>query len=400
MSKSISHRPAMVFSGAGHFYMHFCCAMFFTIVLALEVEWDTPFYELNELWTLGAALVGLAALPAGRLGDKWSARGMMAIFFIGLGLSVIACGFISEPSLLIIALAAVGLFSAIYHPIGIPWLIANSAENTGKALAINGVFGGFGPAAAALVTGFLVDYAGWRWAFWVPGVVIFATGIAMLIYIKLGLIVATGLAKKDSPKQEKRDAVRVFSILLFTMAMSGLIYHSTQSAMPKFFMISLDDYVDGSITRAGILVSIIYGLSALAQILGGYYADKYSLKSVYVIGWFFQIAFLICVASFTGYSVFIAVLLVASISTGILPAENMLLYKYSPEKHKGLAFGMKFVLSFGVAPISLLLISFIQERTGEFYWLFMGLAIVAVFVAIVASLLPKENKQLSANPAE
>ena len=104
-------------------------------------------------------------------------------------------------------------------------------------------------------------------------------------------------------------------------------------------------------------------------------------------GWFFQIAFLVTVANFTGYSVFIAVLFMASVSTGILPAENMLLYKYSPEKHKGLAFGIKFVLSFGAAPLSLHLISFIQEQTGGFYWLFAGLGALAAFVAVIALML-------------
>ena len=97
-------------------------------------------------------------------------------------------------------------------------------------------------------------------------------------------------------------------------------------------------------------------------------------------------------ANITGYSVFIFVLFVASISTGILPAENMLIYKYSPANHKGLAFGLKFVLSFGVAPLSLHLISFIQQQTGKFYWLFMALAITAAVIAIITIFLPKENK--------
>ncbi len=390
--KSFLKTPSLVFSGLGHFYMHFACAMFFTIVLALETEWNMAFYQLNELWTLGAALVGLAAIPAGRLGDKWSARGMMAIFFIGLGLSVIACGFADGANIIIIALAAVGLFSAIYHPIGIPWLIANSRNDTGKILALNGVFGGFGPAAAALVTGFIIDILGWRWAFYLPGILITFTGILMLFYIKSGRIPASGLAKNDAPKQKTGDSVRVFAILIFAMTISGLIYHSTQAILPKFFTINLSDYVDGSVKRAGILVSIVYFISALTQILGGYFADKYSLKYVYVIGWFFQIIFLAILANITGYSVFIFVLFVASISTGILPAENMLIYKYSPANHKGLAFGLKFVLSFGVAPLSLHLISFIQQQTGKFYWLFMALAITAAVIAIITILLPKENK--------
>jgi len=396
MHKPASHMPALVFSGMGHLYMHYACAMFFTVVLALEVEWNTPFYELNELWTIGAALVGLVALPAGRLGDKWSARGMMAIFFIGLGLSLVACGFAEKPSVLVIALAGVGLFSAIYHP----WLIANSTENTGKALALNGAFGGLGPAAAALVTAFIVDVVGWRWAFWVPGAVVIATGVAILGYIKAGHIPSTDLGKSDATSPNRRDTVKVFIVLLFAMTMGGLVYHSMQSVLPKFFVLKLDGFVDGSIQRAGFLVGVIYTVSAFAQFIGGHMADRYSTKMVYLVGWLTQVVFLAAIVNFAGYGIFAATLVAAAVSAGILPAENMLLYKYSPASHKGLAFGVKFVLSFGVAPLSLHLISYVQELTGDFYWLFMGFSALSAIVFIVAFALPSDKHDDVIAPAE
>ena len=67
-------------------------AFYFVIVLALEKDWQMPYHELLELWTLGALLVGVAALPAGWLGDKWSPSGMMVVFFIGMGACSMAAG--------------------------------------------------------------------------------------------------------------------------------------------------------------------------------------------------------------------------------------------------------------------------------------------------------------------
>ena len=111
-----------------------------TVVIALEAAFDRPFGELLSLSFVGFVLYGVAALPAGWLGDRWSAPGMLAVFFIGTGAAGIAAGFASGPFGIAIALGAIGLFSSIYHPVGTAWVVAN-ARARGKALGINGVFG-------------------------------------------------------------------------------------------------------------------------------------------------------------------------------------------------------------------------------------------------------------------
>jgi MFS family permease len=103
--------------------MHLFTAFYFVIVLALEADWNLPYHELIELWTLGALLVGLGALPAGWLGDRWSAGGMMVVYFLGLGLSGILCGLLDGPVAMMVGLASIGLFASIYHPVGIAWLV-------------------------------------------------------------------------------------------------------------------------------------------------------------------------------------------------------------------------------------------------------------------------------------
>ncbi|HSR71388.1 MAG TPA: MFS transporter, partial [Kiloniellales bacterium] len=169
-----SGRLALVFSCLGHAYMHLFTAFYFVIVLALERDWSLPYHELIALWTLGSLMVGLAALPAGWLADRWSAVGMMVVFFVGLGLSGIVCGLVDGPTALFLGLTSIGVFSAIYHPVGIAWLVRNATAR-GKALGINGIFGSLGIASAGLVAGALIDLFGWRAAFILPGLVSLAT---------------------------------------------------------------------------------------------------------------------------------------------------------------------------------------------------------------------------------
>ena len=158
---------AMFFSGVGHSFDHLLMLLYPTVVLALEGKMGS-YGELIALSTPGFILFGAAALPAGWLGDRWSAEGMMILFFVGAGLSAMATGFATGPLGIAIGLSLIGAFAAIYHPVGIAWLVRN-AERRGRALAWNGIFGSLGIGTASLVAGTLTDLVSWRAAFIVPG---------------------------------------------------------------------------------------------------------------------------------------------------------------------------------------------------------------------------------------
>ena len=69
---------------------------------------------------------------------------------------------------LAVALFALGMFAAIYHPVGTAIVVA-AATNRGRTLAFNGVCGNIGVALAAGITAALTAWIGWRGAFLVPG---------------------------------------------------------------------------------------------------------------------------------------------------------------------------------------------------------------------------------------
>ncbi len=383
---STGGRVALVFSCLGHAYMHLFTAFYFVIVLALEKDWGVPYHELIELWTLGALLVGLGAIPAGWLSDRWSAAGMMVVMFLGLGLSGIACAFLDTPAALLLGLSSIGLFSAIYHPVGIAWLV-NNAGRPGRALGINGIFGSVGIAAAGLVAGALIDLYSWRAAFFVPGCVSLVTGLALLLCIRLELVEKGGAARKP-PTPSKGDMLRVFAILLCTMLVMGIIFQATQAAMPKIFDLRLRDLVGEGTFGVGALVAAVYLAGGLMQVAGGYLADRYPLKPVYLICWLVQVPVLAGIGVLTGLPLVVLAAMTVLLSAGALPAENLLLGRYTPEKHRGLAFGVKYVLAFGSAPLALAMVARFKEMTGEFVWLFVALALMAAVATLAACLLP------------
>ncbi len=383
-----SNRLTVAFSSLGHFLIHFCTAFFFVIVLTLEVEWSRPYHELVPLWTLGSLLVGLAALPAGLLSDRFGASAMMAVFFLGMGGSSIWAGLSSSPLGLTVALTSLGLFAAVYHPVGIPWLVRNTSVSRGKALGINGVFGNVGSAAAGAVTAALLDAAGWRAAFFVPGAVSILAGVALVLCCATGLIREPEGAPPAAAASAKSDSRRVFSILLVTMFLGGLIYHSTQASLPKLIELRHQGLAGEGAFGVGLLVAFVYAAAGVMQVVGGHLADRMPPKQVYAGAILLQVPLLFLASSLGGVTLVAVATLMVMGNTAALPAENLLLARYTPEKRHGLAFGVKFVLFFAAAPLAVQLASWVSARTGEFHWLYVFLGICAATALACAALLP------------
>ncbi|HEU4922611.1 MAG TPA: MFS transporter, partial [Burkholderiales bacterium] len=230
----MSERRSLVpFINLGHFLDHLVMLVFPTVVVALGREWGRPYSELLPLALGGFIAFGAFALPAGWLADHWSRYKMMAVFFFGIGGSMLVTGLAQSPWQIGLGLTLIGVFAAIYHPVGIAMLVA-SPEKMGRALGWNGLWGNLGLAAAALVAGAFMDLWGWRAVFFIPGAVCLVAGIAFL-----ALVPDPGPVQKKSKTIglhiDRATMARVFAILLIATACGGVIFNSTTVAMPKVF---------------------------------------------------------------------------------------------------------------------------------------------------------------------
>ena len=261
--------------------MHMFAAFYFVIVLSLEQEWKFSYDELISLWTLGALLIGLGALPAGWLSDRWSRSSMMVIMFIGMGLSSILCGLSNAKFLLFIGLSFLGLSCSIYHPVGIAWVV-NATDKKGRALGINGIFGGVGIGSGAFIAGLLLKYFDWKFAFILPGIISLIIGLILFFFIFNNLISFENLKAKDlEEKNSSNKLIIIACIMLFSMFGLGLTFQISQTSIPKVFDIRIENI---STFVIGSTIGIIYGIAGLMTFVGGLMADKFSLKKIYVIG--------------------------------------------------------------------------------------------------------------------
>ena len=391
--QTLSSRLSIWFSAVGHFQMHLVAAIYLTAVLSIEQAWQVGYDELIGLWFLGSLLIAIGAPLAGWIGDRWSESAMMVIFFVVTGLGSVATGLADSTTGLTAGLALLGFGAAIYHPVGLAWVVRN-ADRPGQALAWVGIAGAFGVALTAVVTGFFIDLISWRAAFIIPGAITVATGGLLLLCIVRGTISDAGADLRPQPKQGRADMVRAFIMLSVTMFCAGLIWNTTQTAMPKWFDQRMTGLLGSDVGAGlGLLVTLVYLCASGAQLAGGWAADRFPLKPVYAISLLAQAPLLAIAAAISDAPLFVVAVLMVFMSSFQIPAESLLLARYTPARHRGLAFGGKFVLSFGAAPVGVAMISWVYARDQTFFWVFAYLAICALIAFAAAMMLPAESPE-------
>lgn len=389
---------AVAFSNLGHCYTHLVTILYATAVLHLPGVFDLPYGELLALSSLGLILFGVGALPAGWLADRWSQVGMMVVFFFGIGLGTIVTGLADNSRWLFIGLTLIGLFASIYHPVGIAWLVA-IARKQGMTLGINGMFGAAGSALAPVFVGMMIDADSWRAAFIVPGLLSMATGTALLVAWWRGWV--TG-EKADRIAQAPPDPGafrRVFIVLTVTMACNGFVFTGLTTTMPKLFAMGLGPVLASSYTEIGLYVGAVLGLSSLSSLFGGWLADRYSARNIYIVFWFLLAPPLFVMTSGFGYTLLTIAFMAMLFHVAFAAAENMLVARYTPFEWRALAYGAKFVLALGVGGLTVLLAGELFDRTGSFDLLYALLGLSAIVAGVGALLLPRARPALFAPAA-
>ena len=362
------------FLNLGHLLDHLVMLVFPTAVVALAREWQKPYAELLPLAVGGFIAFGAFAIPAGWLADHWSRYRTMALFFFGIGVSMLATGFSREPWQIAVGLTVTGAFAAIYHPVGIAMLVASPGK-MGRALGWNGLWGNLGLAGAALFTGALVDFAGWRAAFFAPGIACIVVGSGFL-----ALVPDPGQVKKTARSIglhiDARTMGRIFAILLVATACGGVIFNSTTVAMPKVFDERLQALTQTNF-GIGVLVAAVYAVAAFAQVLMGTLIDRTELRRLMIGIALVQIPLLYLAASLEGWRMLGAALLMMLAVFGQIPLNDAIVGRYCADEYRARVLAVRYVVSLGVASIAVPMIAALHRTEGGFRNVFFVLAALA-----------------------
>ena len=364
--------------------------------LTLAREWGMSYAELIPYATPGFIAFGLFSLPAGWLADKWSREGMMLVFFFGIGISAVATALAQSPLQIAFGLFAIGVFGAIYHPVGIP-LVIQGYVKTGLRIAVNGVFGNLGVASAALLTGYLVDQSGWRSAFIWPGLVTIVIGVGY------AFLVARGRSKESSADKGgaspatattgnlqlgRNLLIRIFAIVFFSTAVGSLVFQSTTFSLPKIFDERLGDLAI-SATLVGWYAFVVFAIASMGQLVVGYLLDRFSIKAIFVGVAIFQVVFFLAMIGRVGSIALLIAIAFMLVVFGQIPINDVLVGRVTKTEWRSRAYGLRYVIGFTVMASAVPMVAWIYAR-WSFDALFVVLAAAGAGILIAVMMLPRQ----------
>jgi MFS family permease len=344
-----------------HAVDHFVLLIFPTVVIGLEAVYSRTYAELIALSTAAFISFGVFSLPAGWLGDHWSRRNMMALFWFGCGASLIAAG--AAPSLVVlaIALAALGMFAAIYHPVGMSMLI-EASNARGRTLAFNGVCGNMGVALAAGITALLASFLGWRWAFFIPGVICILSGFVYLWMV--GSDIKGRAQRKTAPdvRLSRNATFIVFGLFVIIALGAGLAFNVITVALPKV----IDERAGQGISllAVGSIATAVFVVGGIAQLAVGRLVEYFAPHVLFV-----AVTFLLFVGAAwsvvaTGPMVLVALAVAMAGVYGQVTVNDIVLARYTADAWRGRVYAVRYFLVFTTAGAAVASIAFLHARGG------------------------------------
>jgi len=396
---TVKERRLLFVTSFGHFMSHYNMLVFPAIVLPLASVMNLDMVDVLGLSFMQYLLFGLMALPWGLVGDRLGGKGLTILMFLGSGMcGLAAAAFMTSPDRLSLALAGVGLFSAIYHPIGLG-LISKGVERVSVGMGYNAIFGGMGLAVAPLITGIAVWISGPRLALLVLGTLNLA-GIGLLLLLPF---------EEPSVKQEEvseggNGMLGAFLILLIAMMLGGIAYTGSSVILPSYLQLKgtgmvevfsgmLGTNLSGNLV-ASALTTVVFVVGMLGQYVGGHVGERFEKRYAYLTfhSMCIPAAFLM---AFTQNFLLVGI---ASIyfffQLGMQAIENTLVADYTPRRLHHSAYGVKFVLTFGVGALAVKMIQFIDSTWG-IEAVFTALGIVSVLIVTTIIFLIRQTNRVS-----
>jgi len=388
-SDVIEHPPlTTVLLNVAHAIDHLVLLIFATAVGAIAVDFGFARWEDLMPYATGAfVLFGLGSVPAGRLGDHWGRRAMMVVFHFGIGVSCLLASITQNAWQLAAALTVMGAFASIYHPVGIPMLVQHTTR-PGAVIGVNGLVGNLGIAVAAVLTGFLVKYFGWRMAFVVPGIVTIALGILFWRVVPQEAAPPSRRAAKQSalPRSELVKAVLVLTV---TSTCGSLVFNFTTNGNGELMADRLRN-VTADPAVIGALLGLVYVIASFSQLVVGRAIDRYPLKRLFLSIVLAQIPLFLLAALASGWMFYAVSIVFMAFVFGAIPFTDALIVRYVDDRMRSRVAGVRLAIAFGVSSLAVWMLGPLVKANG-FSFLLMLLAVIAAVSAVAVTRLPTQR---------
>jgi MFS family permease len=384
----------VVLINAAHWLTHFLLLILPTAVLAMTYA-GSPFgHSYGAILALATGMFvfyGAGALPQAWLAVRIGRKRLMAVFFFGTSVSLFSAGITSTPLGLALALSAAGLFASIYHPVGTAMLVEAAAEQPGRALGVNGVFGNLGVAMAPVLTALLAVHS-WRIAFIGPALV---AGLMGLAWVRLNAAGLTATQAVTAGATVPEHAARRAAIILLVIAVvSGLVFNAFTLLIPKLMheRVVSDP---AHLPLVGLLAFTVALFGAATQFMLGRRIDRLSLKPLFLRLALVTGPGLALLALAPGWLVLPVTAAVAAGIFGQVLVNEIITARYFSPAIRLRIYSVRFFLSFVGAATAPPLVGLLHQQTGSSAAVTLVLAPVASLTILCALAFPSVPDSLA-----
>jgi MFS family permease len=269
-------------------------------------------------------------------------------------------------------------------------MLVSHVDKLGKELGINGMWGNFGVASSALVTGVINEYFGWRAAFLVPGIISFVIGLIFLYQVPRSVDKLIKKSVAVTAKVPKSVMIWVIVSLFITIIASSITFNSVTVALPKIFQERLTSLTSNT-AALGLIVFVVYLFGALAQYVIGHLLDKHSLKNVFLPLAIGIVPALFLASTLTDYGLILSAIVIVIAVFGQVTVNDTMLGKYTVDEWRGRAYSIRFFLGFTAAGLSVGLVSVLYNQ-GGFDLMLKSVAALSLLTVLGAVIFPREKK--------
>jgi MFS family permease len=387
----MTSRSVAILLNVGHAVDHMFLLIFAAAVAAIAADFGMANWEDLMPYGAGAFLLfGLGSLPSGRLGDLWGRRQMMVLFFFGMGVAALLTALTRTPWQMAGALALIGAFASIYHPVGIPMLLQH-AKKPGATIGLNGLVGNLGIAVAALLTGLLIKWLGWRAAFAVPGALCIVLGFVFMWMVP---------PETEAPIRRKSGTAavvlspgmlaRALAVMTAASITGSMLFNFTTNGNAQLLNERLRGVVEDP-AMLGALLGAVYAVASFAQIVVGRLIDRMPLKPLYLGITLAQVPVMLIAAQLQGWGLYLLLLCAMIFIFGAIPFTDAMIVRYVDDRIRSSVAGIRFTVSLGVSSLAVWVLGPIVKNMG-FGALFNMMAVIALATSAAVLLLPSERR--------
>jgi MFS family permease len=290
---------------------------------------------------------------------------------------LIAAAFAPNLIMLSVALFLLGVFAAIYHPVGMAMLI-EASQARGRTLAFNGVCGNLGAALAAGITALIAYWIGWRAAFVVPAVLCLATAPLFYWSVPDDRHHAALRESKPGVRLTPAMAFMMFACFILIALTAGLIFNVVTIALPKI----IDERANQMpLVVVGGLATAVFMCGALAQLAVGRLVEKIAPHLLLTLVVAICLVGILWAAMASGPGLMLALALVMVSIYGQVTLNDMVIARYTADAWRGRVYAVRYFLLFLSAGAAVAMIARFHQQGGFQLVLMVTAAVTVLFLA-------------------